>query len=188
MFWPFNPLEIGEYDLIMADPPWTFALYSQKGEEKSAQAQYACMDLAAIKRLPVDGLGKPDCVLWLWVTNPLLREGIATLEAWGFSFKTAGHWAKTTKHGKQAFGTGFILRCAGEPFLIGTRGNPKTTRVVRSVIMGQVREHSRKPEEAYREAERLMPGARRADIFSRERRPGWENWGNESSKFEGAAA
>lgn len=188
MFWPLGPLAIGEYSMIMADPPWTFALYSEKGEEKSAQAQYSCMSLDQIQRLPISGLAKPDCLLWLWCTNPLLREGIATLEAWGFEFKTAGHWAKTTKHGKQAFGTGFILRCAGEPFIIGTRGNPKTTRVVRSVIMGQVREHSRKPPEAYCEAERLMPGARRADVFTREVRPGWDAWGNESNKFEASGA
>lgn len=106
------------------------------------------------------------------------------LTAWGFAYKTGGHWAKMTKHGKQAFGTGYILRCAGEPFLIGTRGQPKTSRSVRSVIFGPIREHSRKPDEAFTEAEKLMPDARRIEVFSRQRRPGWSNWGNEADKFE----
>ena len=70
-----------------------------------------------------------------------------------FEFKTAGQWSKKTKHNKQAFGTGYILRCAGEPFLIGTRGKIKTTRSTRSVIEGPIREHSRKPDEVFTAAE-----------------------------------
>jgi N6-adenosine-specific RNA methylase IME4 len=182
-FWPFDPLEVGAYDLVMVDPPWTFALYSEKGEEKSAQAQYGCMTLEQIQRLPIAGLGKPDSLCWLWATNPMLPQGIETLRAWGYRFVTAGTWAKMTKNGKQAFGTGFVFRCASEQILIGAKGKPKTTRSVRSLIMGPVREHSRKPDEAYVEAERLMPNARRADVFSRERRPGWESWGTEIEKF-----
>lgn len=168
----------------MVDPPWHFALRSETNLEKSAQGQYACMSLAEIQALPIADLAADNCLVWLWATNPMLPQAIGTLAAWGFTYKTAGHWSKKTKHGKQAFGTGYILRCAGEPFIIGVRGKPKTTRVVRSVIEGLVREHSRKPEEAYREAERLMPDARRADVFSRQVRPGWTAWGNEITKFE----
>jgi len=173
----------GGFDLVMADPPWSFDNFSAEGEAKNAKAQYACMDLPAIKAMPVSVLAADHCVLWLWVTNPMLREGMQVLDAWGFTFKTAGHWAKRTRHGKLAFGTGYILRCAGEPFLIGTRGAPKTTRSVRSVIEGPLREHSRKPDEAFAAAEKLMPDARRLELFSRQRRPGWSNWGNESQKF-----
>jgi N6-adenosine-specific RNA methylase IME4 len=113
----------------------------------------------------------------------MLPQAFSVMEAWGFQFKTAGHWVKRTKHGKLAFGTGFILRCAGEPFLIGTRGKPKTTRVVRSVVEGPIREHSRKPDEAFVEAERLMPEAKRIELFSRQARDGWDVWGNQSDKW-----
>ncbi|SIT11276.1 N6-adenosine-specific RNA methylase IME4 [Paracoccus saliphilus] len=142
------------------------------------------MSLDDIAALPVSALASDNCVLWLWATNPLLREAFDIMDAWGFNRKTAGHWVKTTKHGKLAFGTGYILRCAGEPFLIGTRGSPKTSRSVRPVIMGPVREHSRKPDEAFTEAERLMSDARRIELFSRQRREGWANWGNEVEKFQ----
>lgn len=177
----------GGFGLIMADPPWSFNNFAASGEAKNAKAQYSCMDLAAIKALPVSALAADDALLWLWATNPMLREGIEVLDAWGFTFKTAGHWVKRTKHGKLAFGTGYILRCAGEPFLIGTRGTPKTTRSVRSVIEGPLREHSRKPDEAFVEAQRLMPDARRLELFSRQQRPGWDSWGNEITKFEATA-
>lgn len=50
------------------------------------------------------------------------------------------------------------------------------------------RQHSRKPDEAYAFLEALTPKARRADLFARQRRPGWDAWGDELDKFEGAAA
>lgn len=184
VLWPFGDMRPLSFDFVMADPPWSFDNFSAKGEAKNAKAQYSCMDLAAIKALPVGQLAARDCVLWLWATNPMLPEAIETLRAWGFTFKTAGHWSKKTANGKQAFGTGYILRCAGEPFLIGTMGNPTCARNVRSVIEGPIREHSRKPDEAYAAAEAMMPNAmNRADIFSRQTRPGWVSWGNETEKF-----
>lgn len=186
--WPFAGINPHSADLIMADPPWRFETRSEEGLGKSAQAHYACLGLDAIKSLPVLDLAAPHAVLWLWATNPMLPDAFEVLKAWGFAFKTAGHWVKTTTHGKIAFGTGYILRCAGEPFLIGTRGEPKTSRSVRSVIMAPVREHSRKPDEAFAEAERLMPRARRLELFSRQSRPGWATWGNEAQKFDEVAA
>lgn len=105
------------------------------------------------------------------------------MDAWGFAFKTAGHWAKLTRNGKQAFGTGYILRSAGEPYLIGTIGNPKGARNIRSVIMARTREHSRKPDKAYRAAEKLNTAStRRLDLFGREEREGWDVFGDEIGK------
>jgi N6-adenosine-specific RNA methylase IME4 len=187
-FWPWPELAAHAYDLIMADPPWRFELYSEKGEEKSPQAHYRTMALEDIRALPVAGLAKPDCLLWLWATAPMLKAQIGILEAWGFAFKTSGVWIKTTPNGKIAFGTGYVLRNAHEPFLIGARGNPRTERDVRSVIVGRVRRHSEKPDEAFRAAEALMPGARRVELFSRTMRQGWETWGDEAGVFGSAGA
>lgn len=175
----------GGFDLLMVDPPWSFATRSAKGvTAKGAGGQYGLMSLDAIKALPIaQALAADNALCWLWATNPMLPQAFDVLAAWGFEFKTAGHWSKKTRHGKQAFGTGYILRCAGEPFLIGTRGRVRTSRSVRSVIEGPVREHSRKPDEAFAEAERLMPEARRIEIFSRQPRPGWVGWGNEAQRF-----
>jgi len=182
--WPFGALLPQNFDLIMADPPWSFELYSDAGEEKSAQAQYRCMPLAEIERLPVADLAAPDCLLWLWATAPMLPQQLAVMARWGFEFKTSGAWVKTTSGGKIAFGTGYVLRGAHELFLIGTRGNPKTSRGVRSVVMGERREHSRKPDTAFAAAEKLMPKARRAELFSRTNRAGWQCWGDETGAFK----
>ena len=177
----------GGFDLIMADPPWSYEMRSDKGYGRAPDAHYDTMPIEAIKALPVEALAGPNCLLWLWAVGPMLPEALDVIRAWGFTFKTSGHWAKVGTSGKQHFGTGYLLRNAGEPFMIATRGAPKTTRVVRSVIIAPVREHSRKPDEAFREAERLMPNARRLELFSRQTRPCWSVWGNEVTKFAGAA-
>jgi N6-adenosine-specific RNA methylase IME4 len=181
--WPFGELEAQAYNFIMADPPWRFELRSEKGEEKSAQSHYETMSLEEINELPVMDLARKDTLLWLWGTAPMLNQQLTTVRAWGFRFITEGVWVKMTTHGKVHFGTGYALRGSHEPFILAKRGNPKLTKSTRSVIFGKVREHSRKPEEAYEAAEKLMPGATRADLFSRTNRPGWTAWGKQTGKF-----
>jgi N6-adenosine-specific RNA methylase IME4 len=183
--WPFGNHFPGEFDFIMADPPWTFKTYSDKGLKKSAQAQYDCMSIEGIRALPVSHLVKPNAIIWLWATWPMLPEALQTMHAWGFQYKTGGVWAKRTKTGKLRWGTGFRLRSVCEPFLIGARGQPKSSRAVCNMVDGLAREHSRKPDAAFLAAEKMMPDAKRLELFSREKRVGWDNWGNESEKYGG---
>lgn len=183
--WPFGELEPWSYDLIMADPPWRFELWSDKGDAKSPQAHYRTMSIDEIAALPVAELGRDDCLLWLWATAPMLPQQIAVMARWGFIYVSMGCWHKRTRRHKTAFGAGYVLRSACEPFLIGKRGDPRIeSRSVRNLIEGEVREHSRKPEAAYRAAEALMPAARRLELFSRATRPGWDAWGDEVGKFD----
>lgn len=199
--WPFCPLKMFGYDLIMADPPWPYRLRSPKGEKKSYAAHYGAMTFEEIGKLPVGQLAGRDCVLFLWGVWPLLlycgndRYGYAghdagrspvgeVMNAWGFRYATGGAWHKKTKHGLTAFGTGYRARSACEPFLIGIVGNPDTSRAERNLIEGLAREHSRKPEEAFSWCERYLPGAKRCELFSRASRPLWDTWGYEAGKFD----
>jgi len=199
----------GGFGLIMADVPWAYEMRSPKGYAKAPEGHYQTMRLDEIAAMPVELLAAPDCLLWLWAVNPKLPDALAVIAAWGFTFKTAGTWVKRTTRGRDAFGTGYILRSSNEPFLIATRGAPKTTRATRSTVptyddgfhsaadgsdwpSGSItieaiaREHSRKPDEAFRAAEALMPDVQRLELFSRQRRAGWTVWGNEVDKYEGA--
>lgn len=187
--WPFDDLRPNYYGAILADPPWTFRTYSRKGEGKSPQSHYACMALADIKALPVADLAAPDCALVMWATAPMLPHAMEALSAWGFKYKSAGTWAKQSKAGRSwAFGTGFIYRSAAEFWLLGTRGKPRgLNRSTRNLIVAPVREHSRKPDEMAAGIERLFAGPY-ADLFARQRRPGWDAWGNEVDKFSPVAA
>ena len=205
MDWPFGDMRQFGYKFIMADNPWTFQLYSDKGDAKSAQAQYDCMTLDDIKNLPVGLLADKDCILFLWTTWPLLLgnvkypvDGISrenknlgaayspagdVVRAWGFNYVTGGVWHKQTINEKDRVGTGYRIRSVCEPFLIATNGNPENSKSSRNLIRGLAREHSRKPESAYKWAEDYMPDVPRADLFSREKRPGWDNWGREANLF-----
>lgn len=181
--WPFGDLMPHSYDFIMVDYAWGQSFYSEKGTKKAPQKHYRVMPLEVGVTLPVQDLAAPNTVLWLWAINPMLDKAFVLMSSWGFEFKTAGTWLKRTKHGKIHFGTGYILRGSNEPFLIGTRGSPKTANNVRGGFEGMVRRHSEKPEEAFDAAERLMPKANRLELFSRTNRPGWTSWGDEAGTF-----
>ena len=187
-------LPLFAYDLVMADPAWPFDVYSQKGIAKSPEAHYDTMSFDDIEALRVGDLLAPGGVMLLWCTWPLIERQAACMRRWGVEPKTGGAWAKRTASGKLRWGTGYILRSVCEPFLIGTLPNagvrgaslPNLIETVEDALVdGLAREHSRKPEEIYSLLEKLSPNARRADIFSRQRRPGWDAWGNEADKFNG---
>ncbi len=182
--WPFGDLAPMSYGMIMADPPWRFELYSERGEAKSAQRHYRTMTTDDICRLPVGALAARDAVLLLWCTWPMLDAGRLVLDAWGFRYVSGGAWIKRGASGKLAFGTGYRLRSACEPWLLGISGNPATPRTHRNVIEGPRRRHSEKPVAAYRWAESYLPAARRLELFSRTTRPGWDTWGDEVGKFD----
>ena len=185
--WPFQGLTPHAYGMVCIDPPWRWRSYSNKGLSKAPQAHYGTMSLEEVKALPVGDLAHPSgCFLWLWSTAPMHDEIRTCVEAWGFKFSTQGVWVKTVKdNSRPTFGTGFILRNCHEPYIIARKGKPKlASKSVRSVIMAPRREHSRKPDEAYRDAEKLAGDVKRADLFSRETRPNWDSWGAEKSKFD----
>jgi N6-adenosine-specific RNA methylase IME4 len=183
--WPFSHLVPMKYGAILADPPWAYEMRSAKGHGKSPEAHYGTMTAADIEALPVGHLAGPDCLLFLWSTWPHLPVAMAVMRAWGFTYKTGGAWVKRTASGKAAFGTGYLLRSATEPFLIGTMGNPKvTSRSVRNLIEAERREHSRKPPEARAMIEALLPKAHACELFAREAWPGHDVWGNQADRFD----
>lgn len=184
--WPFAPLIPMKYGAILADPPWAYQMRSDSGYAKSPEAHYQTMPLEAIKALPVSHLAGPDCLLFLWSTWPHLTQALEVMAAWGFSYVTGGAWLKRTSTGKVAFGTGYCLRSATEPFLIGKIGQPQiVSRSERNLIDAVRREHSRKPVEMREMIDRLLPNVWACELFAREAWPGRDVWGNEAGKFGG---
>ena len=85
-----------KFNIIYADPPWKFQTYSERGSQlKSADCHYSCMKFDDILSLPVESIAADDSILFLWVTFPLLKEGLEVMKAWGFTYKTCGfNWVK----------------------------------------------------------------------------------------------
>lgn len=196
MIWPFAPLTPLKYGAILADPPWRYAMRSEKGYAKSPEAHYATMDIEAIKALPVSHLAARDCMLFLWSTWPHLPQALGVMSAWGFRYVTGGSWTKRTPMARAAFGGGYVLRSSTEPFLLGAMGQPKTrSKSVRNLIETPElvpdgieslrREHSRKPAEMRDMIESLFPDVFACELFARAPWPGHDVWGNEATKFAG---
>lgn len=191
--WPFDTLTPMKYGAILADPPWAYAMRSDKGYEKSPEAHYSTMPLDAIKALPVRELAGPDCLLFMWSTWPHLPQALDVLQAWGFQYVTGGAWIKRTKTWKLAFGTGYVQRSASEPYIIGKIARPElASKSERNVIEAPLvadkiealrQEHSRKPVQMREMIDRLLPRAFKAELFAREPWDGNDIWGNETTKF-----
>ena len=177
------------FGTILADPPWQFTNKTGKvAPEHKRLARYSTMKLDEIMALPVAQVAAPTSHLYLWCPNALLPEGLATMKAWGFTYKTGGSWTKTTRTGKRAFGTGYIFRTATEPFLIGTIGEPRyRSKSIRNLIESERREHSRKPPEAREMIGKLLPDVFCAELFARQPWAGNDVWGNDTNRFAEAS-
>jgi N6-adenosine-specific RNA methylase IME4 len=189
MTWPFGHLQMFGYDVIVVDPPTTFELRSEKGNSKSAGAQYDLMSWSALAALPVGHLARANGIICLWACPPTLHLSFKLLEDWGALYKTERIWDKRTKNGKRRMGTGYRSRAMHESLLLGVFGNERQIHdTFLGVFEGEAREHSRKPESFYADLVDKTPGLSRCELFGRQSRPGFDVWGNEATKFDREAA
>ena len=157
---------------------------------RAVDAHYDTMTIPQICDLPVADLAADNCVLFMWTCWPVLQQSFKVIEAWGFTYKTcAFSWMKADPYRlfadeKTPFcGMGYWSRGNTEPCLLATRGKPKRINVdVRQGIIAPRREHSRKPDEIHGRIERLVSGPY-VELFARQKRDGWDCFGNETDKF-----
>ena len=173
-----------KYNIIYADPPWSYKDKRDKHPRMSggATAHYNTMSLEQIKALPIKDLAADNCMLFLWVTFPNLQEGLDVIKAWGFKYKTLGFsWIKTNKNnGKPFFGIGYYTKSNCEVCLIGVKGKPiKVSNSVSSVIISPRQEHSKKPDQIRDKIVELCGDVPRIELFARQKTEGWDIWGNE---------
>ena len=115
------------YEVIYADPPWRYVVWSNKGKGRSAESHYPTMSLAEICALPVKEFAAPDSALFLWATFPNLLDAFQVMKAWGFHYKTVAFvWVKRNKKSPGWFwGLGYWTRANAEICLLATKGHPK---------------------------------------------------------------
>jgi len=172
------------YNIIYADPPWS---YNSRANHKTrfrggACGHYDLMTMKEIKALPVPKLAAENCALLMWCTFPYLDKQIELFKYWGFVYKTVGfNWIKlNSKNGKPFFGVGYYAKSNGEVCLLGIKGKMKpVSNSVSSVILAERRQHSRKPDEVRDRIVKLFGDVPRIEMFAREKKEGWDSWGNE---------
>lgn len=171
-----------KYDIIYADPPWTYKDKALSGS-RGACCKYNVMTIEDISKIPVKEITNKDSVLFMWVTMPKLNECFDVIKQWGFDYKTCAFvWIKENKKSESLFwGMGRWTRANAEICLIATKGKPKRNSAkVHSVIISKIREHSRKPDETRDRIVELLGGDKtRIELFARQEVEGWDCWGDE---------
>jgi len=184
--------ECRKYQIIYADPPWSYN--DKMGNDSafmSATSAYNTMPVYDIKALKVENISDTDCVLFLWVVSPLLREAFEVMTAWGFKYKTIAFcWSKQTKTGRVVSNMGRWTMGNVELCLLGTKGSPKRIiKDIKQLVIDTRQGHSKKPDVVRQRIVELMGELPRIELFARNdggknlfnENPldGWDAWGNE---------
>lgn len=170
----------GLFDVISVDPPWPY-----EGENKKTTSfdsvgrrvanPYPEMSIQEIKNIEMPLM--KDSVVLLWTTHKFLPDAFDILKDWGLDYKATLVW------NKQKIGMGAWFRMQCEFCLVGIKGKPYWENTTfRDILNEPRREHSRKPDSFFEMIEKITMG-RRLEYFSREKREGWEVFGNDIEKF-----
>jgi len=172
-----------KYKIIYSDPAWKFKYYGKSDDRyRRAEGHYKVSTLEEMKKIPVQELSDDNCVLFMWAIYPMLPHALELMESWGFKFKTiAFTWVKKNKTNNDFFfGMGYWTRANCEICLLGTKGKPKRVdSSVPQLVIANRREHSRKPDEVRERIVKLLGDLPRIELFAREKKEGWDVWGNE---------
>ncbi|BGP42735.1 methyltransferase [Rhodotorula kratochvilovae] len=179
---------LGKYDVVVADPPWAI----------HQELPYGTLTDAEMMQMPVGAMQDEGGLLFLWVTGRAMELGRECLKAWGYERIDELVWIKTNQlQGLIRTGrTGHWLNHSKEHCLVAIR---KSSTVPSSpprlppwfnkgldtqVLLAEVRQTSRKPDELYDMIERILGGrarGRKVELFGRTHnlRSGWWTLGNQ---------
>ena len=172
---------LGQFGVVMADPPWDIHM----------DLPYGTMADDEMRRMPVGCLQPDGGVLFLWVTGRAMELGRECLGLWGYRQVQELVWVKSNQLQRliRTGRTGHWLNHSKEHCLVGVKGRAGAgaggghvnRHIDCDVLVAEVRETSRKPDEMYALLERLSPGTRKLEIFGREHncRPHWVTLGNQ---------
>jgi N6-adenosine-specific RNA methylase IME4 len=170
----------GLFDVVSVDPPWNY-----EGENRNKTSfdsvgrrvanPYPEMTTQEIKQIELPLM--KDSIVFLWTTHKFLPDALEILKEWNLEYKGTLVWNKE----KMGMGAWFRMQC--EFCLVGIKGKPywENTKY-RDILNEPRREHSRKPDSFFTMVEEITLG-RRLEYFSREKRQGWEVFGNDVNKF-----
>jgi N6-adenosine-specific RNA methylase IME4 len=187
-FYPELPSK--KYDIIYADPPWDyggklqFDKSSKSAEDidfaksifiSSANFKYPTVKTKDLEKIPILDIAKDDCLLFMWITNPHLSQGIKLGESWGFEYKTVAFVWNKMVHNPGRYTMSYCELC-----LVFKRGKipaPRGARNVKQLINVPRTKHSEKPEEAREGINKMFPTQDKIELFARQKPKGWDVWG-----------
>jgi N6-adenosine-specific RNA methylase IME4 len=170
----------GKFGTIVVDPPWDMQKIEREVRPNQIGFDYPTMTEKQLAEWPiVADLSAASCHLFCWTTQRFLPAAIEIVEAWDFRYCITMVWHKPggfQPMGLPQYNCEFVVYARrGSPSFIETTDFP-------CCFVAPRREHSRKPEQFYDLIRRVTSGPR-VDVFSREARDGFAQYGNETAKF-----
>lgn len=166
-----------KFRVIYADPAWSYNDKQDTPNLGGAVKHYDTMATKDICNLPINSITEKDAVLFLWVTSPLLPDGLEVIKAWGFTYKSCFVWDKI------GHVMGHYNSVRHEFLFIATKGSctPDVKKLHDSVIsIEKSNKHSEKPKEFINIIDELYPIGERIELFCRNNDDKkWHVWGNE---------
>lgn len=166
---------------IVVDPPWPDQGrgpdWGSSGASKSIHDYYPTMTIDAIKDLSVikDLKEFKHAHLYLWTCNRYIVDAYEVAKAWGFKPSCLLTWCKPP----MGIGLGGTYVQTTEYMLFCRRGTlTAKKRIDRTHFNWPRGRHSQKPAESFKMIEEVSPGPY-LELFARNKRDGWESWGNE---------
>lgn len=187
---PFPP---GPYDIVYADPPWSY--YGSQVKDAAAAKHYPLMSQDELAELPVRAIMAKRAALFMWATCPRLNFALDLIRRWGLHYRGVAYiWVKINGRGQIIRGQGVpptFTKPTTELILAATTTPTGRPFPLRDLGQGQVElhpraEHSRKPAIFRTRIEELCGDRPRIELFARESCPGWDAWGAEAEKFDTA--
>jgi N6-adenosine-specific RNA methylase IME4 len=172
----------GPFDCVVIDPPWPMQKIDREERPNQDAFAYPVMSEAELTQFwpkEIAGRLSQDCHVFCWATQRFLPLALRLVEGWSLKYVLTMVWHKSGGFqpvGLPQYNSEFIVYARkGAPVFIDTKNFDCCFNAPR-------REHSRKPDEFYDLVLRVTGGSR-IDVFSREPREGFAQFGNEVGKF-----
>lgn len=177
----FDLTVLGKFDVIVQDSAFDIHM----------SLPYGTMTDNDIRSMPIAQL-QDDGFIFFWVTGRAMELGRELLEHWGYTRVDELIWVKVgqTQRLIRTGRTGHWLNHSKEHCLVGAKSSSSSSSPLPSwahlgldsdVLVSEVRDTSRKPDELYGMIERLCPAGRKLELFGRRHnaRTGWLTVGNQ---------
>jgi len=176
----------GPFDVVVIDPPWPMQKIEREVRPNQSDFDYPTMSIEEIAKFWKANIAtrlETDCHVFIWTTQRFLPDAITMIGEIGLKYVLTMVWHKPG--GFQPIG---LPQYNCEFAVYARKGVPRfvETKDFYCCFSAPRREHSRKPDQFYDLVARVTGGAR-IDVFSREKRDGFWQYGNEADKFSGAA-